>query len=142
MEADGVVGRYAIGGAVAAFNYIEVSFTEDLDILVSFEDQVQAKATGLATLGPILKYLAEKGFTEFRKEGVVVSGWPVQFLPSGITWRQSGNLSAIDLRSPTHASTGKNREAEPVYLPGHLGYPSAQGRGTTKHHGAFVRGKN
>ena len=61
MAADGAVGRYAISGAVAAFNYIEVSFTEDLDILVSFEDQAQAQTTGLVTLGPIFKYLADKG---------------------------------------------------------------------------------
>src|SRR5665213_1425030 len=86
MEGDGIVGRYAIGGAVAAFNYIEVSFTEDLDILVSFEDQVQAKATSLVTLGPILKYMAEKGFTDFRKVDV---GRPkdyariVQFVEAG-----------------------------------------------------------
>ena len=36
MEADGVIGRYAIAGAVAAYNYIEPTLTEDLDILVSF----------------------------------------------------------------------------------------------------------
>ena len=38
MEADGVIGRYCIAGAVAALNYVEVSATEDLDILVSFEE--------------------------------------------------------------------------------------------------------
>jgi hypothetical protein len=32
MEADGIIGRYAIAGAVAAYNYIEPSLTEDLDI--------------------------------------------------------------------------------------------------------------
>lgn len=105
MEADGVVGRYAIGGAVAAFNYIEVSFTEDLDILVSFEDQVQAKATGLVTLGPILKYLTEKGFTEFRKEGVVVSGWPVQFLPVAKPLDEEGLKEAITTELRVNSET-------------------------------------
>jgi hypothetical protein len=37
MEADGVIGRYAISGAVAAYNYIEPTVTDDLDILVSFK---------------------------------------------------------------------------------------------------------
>lgn len=81
MEADGVVDRYAIGGAVAAINYLEPAMTEDLDILVSFDDQVNQGKSGLITVGPIIKYLSGKGFSEFRKEGIVVSGWPVQFLP-------------------------------------------------------------
>ena len=37
MEREGVIGRYAIGGAVAAYNYIESAVTEDLDIFVTFE---------------------------------------------------------------------------------------------------------
>lgn len=55
MVADGIVEQYAIAGAVAALNYIEPSVTEDLDILISF--------------------------TEWRKEGLMIEGWPVQFLP-------------------------------------------------------------
>jgi len=31
LEADGVIGRYAISGAIAAYNYIEASVTDDLD---------------------------------------------------------------------------------------------------------------
>jgi hypothetical protein len=31
MEADGIVDRYAIGGAVAAYNYVEPAVTEDLE---------------------------------------------------------------------------------------------------------------
>lgn len=79
MVADQVIERYAIGGAMAAYNYIEPAFTEDLDILVSFEQA--ASASGLVMLTPIINYLASKGYTEFRKEGIVISGWPVQFLP-------------------------------------------------------------
>ena len=79
MVADKIIESYAIGGAMGAYNYIEPAFTEDLDILVSFEHA--ASASGPVTLTPIITYLASKGYTEFRKEGVVVSGWPVQFLP-------------------------------------------------------------
>ena len=78
MERDGVIERYAIGGAVAAYSYIEPALTEDLDILVSFKGEAP---TGLLLLQPVLEYLRARGFAEFRKEGVMVGGWPVQFLP-------------------------------------------------------------
>jgi hypothetical protein len=63
---------------VAALNYIEPTVTEDLDILVSFDRE---RKSGLVTLGPIVGYLAEAGYQEWRNEGVLVGGWPVQFLP-------------------------------------------------------------
>lgn len=81
MVADGVIGRYAIAGAVAAFYYIEVSSTDDLDILVSFEDHDVRSRSGLVLLTPIVTYLAQRGYTDFLKEGLVIEGWPVQFLP-------------------------------------------------------------
>src|SRR5215216_3761410 len=36
MEADGIIGRHAIAGAVAAYNYVEPTVTNNLGILVSF----------------------------------------------------------------------------------------------------------
>jgi hypothetical protein len=80
MVTAAVIDTYAIGGAVAAFYYIEASSTDDLDILVSFED-VNESQSGLVTLGPIISYLAARGYTEWRAEGIVIEGWPVQFLP-------------------------------------------------------------
>jgi hypothetical protein len=81
MEADGIVERYAIGGAVAAYNYVEPAVTEDLDILISFGRHHQRPKSGLITLGPLLSYLQQKGYSEFRKEGLFIEGWSVQFLP-------------------------------------------------------------
>jgi len=78
MERDGVFERYAIAGAVAAYNYIEPTVTEDLDIFISFRP---AAGSGLVSLAPITADLAKRGFKEFKKEGIVVAGWPVQFLP-------------------------------------------------------------
>ena len=80
-EADGVIGRYAIAGAVAAYNYIEPAVTDDLDILISFRELHQHADSGLVTLAPIFSYLKQRGFEEHRKEGIVIAGWPVQFLP-------------------------------------------------------------
>jgi hypothetical protein len=81
MVADGIVARYAIGGAVAAYNYVESAVTEDLDILISFDGHAKRPKSGLVALGPVLSYLQQKGYSEFRKEGLVIEGWPVQFLP-------------------------------------------------------------
>ena len=78
MVEDEVIENYAIGGAVAALFYAEPTLTEDLDILVSFEDDPKSE---LVTLGPIVSYLENEGYPEWRHEGLVVEGWPVQFLP-------------------------------------------------------------
>jgi hypothetical protein len=81
MEADGIIGRYALAGAVAAYNYIEPTVTDDLDILVAFRRPSGQGTANVITLAPIFSYLKAKGYDEFRKEGIVVEGWPVQFLP-------------------------------------------------------------
>ncbi|CAN7375779.1 hypothetical protein [Rhizobium sp. LjRoot254] len=78
MVEDRVISTYAIAGAVAALNYIEPTVTEDLDILVSFDAE---RKSGLVTLGPMVSYLANAGYQEWKNEGVLVGGWPVQFLP-------------------------------------------------------------
>jgi len=81
MEADGIIGRYAIAGAVAAYNYIEPALTNDLDILLSFDTPATAGKTNLISLKPVYSYLKKKGYGEHREEGIVIEGWPVQFLP-------------------------------------------------------------
>jgi hypothetical protein len=35
----------------------------------------------LFTLAPIFAYLKAKGYQEHRKGGLIIEGWPVQFLP-------------------------------------------------------------
>lgn len=81
MEADGIFGRYAIGGAFAASYYVEPTLTEDLDILLSFEAEASQTKSGLITLAPIFLYLQERGYSDFRKGGIVIEGWPVEFIP-------------------------------------------------------------
>jgi hypothetical protein len=81
MEVDGVIGRYAISGAVAAYYYIEPTVTDDLDILVSFRESPDEIQSGLISLSAVFSHLKGKGYGEFRKEGLQIEGWPVQFLP-------------------------------------------------------------
>jgi hypothetical protein len=38
MEADRVIGRYAIAGAIAAYNYVGATVTDDLDVLAQADD--------------------------------------------------------------------------------------------------------
>jgi hypothetical protein len=77
LERDGVLSRYAIGGAMGATFYIEPLLTFDLDIIVLLP---QTKA-GLLTLAPLYEVLRGKGYAEER-ECVVIKGVPVQFLPA------------------------------------------------------------
>ena len=81
MVEDKILSTYAISGAVAALNYIEPTMTYDLDVLIPLDDSTMRGDSGLATLAPIFSYLREAGYTEFRQEGLLVEGWPVQFIP-------------------------------------------------------------
>lgn len=78
MQADGVIERHAIGGAVGATFYLEPVATLDLDVFITF----RSKAGGLlADPQPIFDYLKARG-GRMEGEYVVVAGWPVQFLPA------------------------------------------------------------
>lgn len=76
MVRDGVIGRYAVAGAVGALNYLEAMTTYDLDILISVENMTSARS-GLVSLEPVYAYLREAGYGKFEEEGVVIEGWPV-----------------------------------------------------------------
>jgi len=82
LVADGTITRYGIAGAVAATFYVEPMTTFDLDILVSVDAFQTRPGSRLLTLDPIRAALAKAGHSEFRSEGIVVAGWPVQFLPA------------------------------------------------------------
>lgn len=76
MEADGIIERYAIGGAVAAIYYLEPFDTADLDVFV----EVRAAGQGLMLLTPIYDYLRQQSYRP-QGEAVEIEGWPVQLLP-------------------------------------------------------------
>ena len=77
MKADGVIGKYAIGGAVGATFYLEPVSTADLDIFVALP---MAPGTALLSLRPIYEYLTARG-GRVEGERIVIGDWPVQFLP-------------------------------------------------------------
>jgi len=77
MEADGVIDRYAIGGAVGATFYLEPMSTLDVEVFVTFRSE---PGQLLASPKPIFDYLASRGWS-MKGEYVMVAEWPVQFLP-------------------------------------------------------------
>ena len=75
LERDGIIGRYAIGGAMAAVFYAEPVSTFDVDIFITFS----SAASGLISLTPLYEALIHKGFPA-SGEYVEIGGVPVQFL--------------------------------------------------------------
>lgn len=63
LEQEGLVGRYAIGGAIAATRYIEPIQTYDLDIFVS--------PSGLISISPIYTYLTHWSRPDCAQTGCV-----------------------------------------------------------------------
>lgn len=77
MVADGIIQRYAVGGAVGATFYLEPVSTLDVDIFVELH---AAPGSKLLSLDPILSYLRERG-CKMEGEHILISDWPVQFIP-------------------------------------------------------------
>ena len=80
MQADGVIDRYAVGGAAAATFYLdEPDTTDDVDVYIVLNPP---PGQLLVSLDPIHRYLAARGF-QLNTEGYsMVFDWKVQFLPA------------------------------------------------------------
>jgi hypothetical protein len=79
LQEDGVIGQYAIGGAVAATFYLEPTATEDVDVYILLNP---LPGHSLISLDPIYRYLEARGY-RFNSQGYpIISDWPVQFLPA------------------------------------------------------------
>ncbi len=76
LETQGVLTRYAIGGAMALLFYTEPVATFDLDIFCFIP-----KSGPLITLAPLYDALKAGGHT-IDAEHVVIAGVPVQFIPA------------------------------------------------------------
>src|SRR5947207_10986995 len=79
MRADGIIDRYAIGGAVGAMFYLEPFSTLDVDVFIELhasQDSLVVDPT------PIFRYLKDQGCV-MEGQYVVVADSPVQFIPPG-----------------------------------------------------------
>ena len=100
MQADGIIGKYAIGGAVGATFYLEPSATIDIDIFVALKSP---QVSRLLTLTPIYDYLTSRGY-KTDKEYLVIEGWPVQSLPPSDALDEEALREAVETEVE-HVST-------------------------------------
>ncbi|HVI10116.1 MAG TPA: hypothetical protein VND65_17640 [Candidatus Binatia bacterium] len=91
MQADGVIGKYAIGGAVGATLYLEPAATLDIDIFVVLPT---AERSSLVSLTKIYDYLKAKG-GKVTREYIEIGGWPIQFLPPANELEREAVASAV-----------------------------------------------
>jgi len=95
MQSEGVIGKYALGGAVGAAFYLAPAATIDIDIFLD----LPANTGPLVSLAPVYQYLAKHG-CQPTGEHIQIGGWPVQFLPvSNPLEREAlSNAALVDLR--------------------------------------------
>ena len=77
LRDEGLLARFAIGGAIAASYYVEAVVTEYLDVFAF----LTPAPSGLLLLGPLYERLQQLG-GKVHNEHVVIGGWPVQILPA------------------------------------------------------------
>ena len=92
MQADGVIERYAIGGAVGATFYLEPVATLDVDVFITFRPEAGSL---LVSPQPIFDYLKARG-GKLEGEYIVVAGWPVQFLPAASPLIEEALAQAVE----------------------------------------------
>ena len=73
-----MIKSYAIGGAVGASFYLEPISTLDVDVFIAFKARHESV---IVSPTPIFDYLKRFG-CKMEGEYIVISGWPVQFLPA------------------------------------------------------------
>ncbi len=94
MQADRIIGRYAIGGAVGATFHLEPVATLDINIFVSFRKK---PGSPLLTMSPIYEYLTGRGY-KTEKEYIIIEGWPVQFLPARDALGEEALAQAVETK--------------------------------------------
>ena len=90
LEADGLVERCAIGGAMAGFFYAEAVVTEDLDAFVLLKNP----ATGV-TLTAIYDFLKQRGAI-VEREHLWLAGTLVQLIPTFDALTEEAVHEAVD----------------------------------------------
>lgn len=93
LEAEGIIRRYAVGGAFALLFYTEPSLTYDVDIFVFLPEQ---KTGYLISLDSLYRHLESKGY-KADKEHVMIEGVPVQFIPAYNSLVEDALNSAVEM---------------------------------------------
>lgn len=92
MQADGIIDRYAIGGAVGATFYLEPVATLDVDIFITIQPE---SGSLIASPQRIFDCLRARG-GKMEGECIVIAGWPVQFLPAAAPLVEEALAQAVE----------------------------------------------
>jgi len=98
MQAEGVIGKYAIGGAVGATLYLEPAATLDVDIFVAWP---VTPGSSFLSLTPLYDFLKSRG-GRVVDEHIVVDDCQSSFFRQAVTW--SGKRLSKRLRPRWKAS--------------------------------------
>jgi hypothetical protein len=93
MVRDGAFENYAVAGAIGAMFYVEPFSTQDIDVFVITPDSESRLVIEL----PGWEWLKSHGYDETRKEGIIVEGWPVQFMPATDLLEREAYLNAEEI---------------------------------------------
>lgn len=77
LQEEGLLQKFAVGGAIAASFYLEAIATEDLDVFAF----ITPAASGLLLLTPLYDRIKTLG-GKVQNEHIVIGTWPVQILPA------------------------------------------------------------
>lgn len=150
---DGTLKNYALGGATAAGFHGEPLATRDIDVFVFLEP---APGNVLITLETLYARLNEMGFSEFDGEGILIYGFPVQFLSASPGLETEAIEQAVAFNwedhqvrvmSPEHlaaiaVATGRPKDrARLVYLASLENFDNALFERILTHYGLFDQGQ-
>lgn len=96
IQQEGLLQRFAIGGAIAASFYLEAIATEDLDVFAFIAPQ----SSGLLSLTALYERIKALG-GRVHNEHIVVGAWPIQILPAYNPLVESAVLNAVTQRYET-----------------------------------------
>jgi len=109
LLSQGSLSAYAIGGATAAGFHGEPLATRDIDVFVFLE---ASPGSLLVSLAPLFERLSQMGFQDFDEEGILIHGFPVQFLSAAPGLEVEAVAEAMVIRFDTHVI----RVMTPEYL--------------------------
>ena len=78
LMSEGLIAKYAIGGAFGALFYLEPTETSDIDVFIHLDPP---KGSFLISMDPFIDRLEALGYTEWIEDKIDVEGCPIQFVP-------------------------------------------------------------
>ena len=92
MHEEGVLEKYAIGGAIATIYYTEPFATSDVDVFF-----VPPEKEGILLLTPFYDFLLKKGY-KTDKEYILIGETPIQFIPASTELELEAVKNAVSVR--------------------------------------------